>query len=37
VITAGWYHTIALVINACGIEQEEWAARFAEVAPAAEG
>ena len=31
VITAGWYRTIAYVINACRIEQEEWAARFADV------
>jgi hypothetical protein len=28
VITAGWYHTIAYVINAAGVEHEEWAARF---------
>jgi 4-carboxymuconolactone decarboxylase len=28
VITAGWYHTIAFVINAAGVEDEEWAARF---------
>jgi alkylhydroperoxidase family enzyme len=28
VITAGWYHTIAYVINAAGVEREDWAARF---------
>jgi alkylhydroperoxidase family enzyme len=28
VITAGWYHIIAYVINAAGVEHEEWAARF---------
>jgi alkylhydroperoxidase family enzyme len=28
VITAGWYHTIAFVINAAGVEREDWAARF---------
>jgi 4-carboxymuconolactone decarboxylase len=27
-ITAGWYHTIAYVINTAGIEREDWAARF---------
>jgi alkylhydroperoxidase family enzyme len=30
VITAGWYHTIAYVINACGVEREPWAERFPE-------
>ena len=35
VITAGWYHTIAYVINACRIEQEDWAARFEDVTSAA--
>jgi 4-carboxymuconolactone decarboxylase len=28
VITAGWYRTLAYVINAAGVEREEWAARF---------
>lgn len=28
VVTAGWYHTIAFVINAAGVENEVWAARF---------
>jgi alkylhydroperoxidase family enzyme len=28
VITAGWYHTIGYVINACGIVHEAWAERF---------
>jgi 4-carboxymuconolactone decarboxylase len=28
VITSGWYHTISFVINAAGVQQEEWAARF---------
>jgi alkylhydroperoxidase family enzyme len=28
VITAGWYHTIAFVINAARVENEDWAARF---------
>ena len=28
VITAGWYHTIAYIINAAGVEREDWAARF---------
>lgn len=28
VITAGWYHTVAYVINAAGVEHEEWAMRF---------
>jgi len=27
VITAGWYHTVAYVVNACGVEREPWAAR----------
>jgi 4-carboxymuconolactone decarboxylase len=27
-ITAGWYRLISYVINAAGIEQEPWAARF---------
>ena len=28
VITSGWYHTISFVINAAGVQHEEWAARF---------
>lgn len=28
VVTAGWYHTIAYVINAAGVQLEDWAARF---------
>jgi alkylhydroperoxidase family enzyme len=28
VITVGWYHTIAFVINAARVEHEPWAARF---------
>lgn len=28
VVTAGWYHVIAFVINAAGVQREEWAARF---------
>lgn len=28
VITVGWYHTISFVINAAGVEHEDWAARF---------
>lgn len=28
VITAGWYHTIAFVISAAGVQNEPWAARF---------
>ncbi len=28
VIAAGWYRTLAYVINAAGVEREEWAARF---------
>ncbi len=28
VITAGWYHTIAFVIGAAGVQREDWAARF---------
>jgi len=28
VITCGWYHTIAFVINAAAVQHEEWAARF---------
>jgi len=36
VITAGWYHTISYVINAAGVEHEEWAARFPTPAPRAD-
>jgi 4-carboxymuconolactone decarboxylase len=28
IVLAGWYRTISYVINALGIEHEEWAARF---------
>jgi alkylhydroperoxidase family enzyme len=28
IVLAGWYRTISYVINALGIEREEWAARF---------
>ncbi len=28
VVTAGWYHTIAYVINAARVQPEPWAARF---------
>jgi alkylhydroperoxidase family enzyme len=28
VVTAGWYHTIGYVINACGVQLEDWAERF---------
>jgi 4-carboxymuconolactone decarboxylase len=28
VITAGWYRLLSYVINAAGVEQEPWAARF---------
>ena len=28
VVTSGWYHTIAFVINVAGVEHEPWAARF---------
>jgi alkylhydroperoxidase family enzyme len=28
VVAAGWYHTIAFVINTAGVEPERWAARF---------
>ena len=28
VITAGWYRLISCVINACGIELEDWSQRF---------
>jgi 4-carboxymuconolactone decarboxylase len=28
VITAGWYHLIAYVINAAGVQLEPWAARY---------
>lgn len=28
VITSGWYHTISFVINAAGVQHEDWAARF---------
>lgn len=31
VITSGWYHTISFVINAAGVQHEEWAARFPPV------
>ncbi len=27
-VTAGWYHTIAYVINTAGVQLEDWAARF---------
>ena len=27
-ITAGWYHTIAFVINTARIQPEPWAARY---------
>jgi 4-carboxymuconolactone decarboxylase len=29
VIAAGWYHTVAFVINVAGVELEPWAARWA--------
>jgi alkylhydroperoxidase family enzyme len=32
VVTSGWYHTIAFVINTARVQREPWAARF----PAAE-
>jgi hypothetical protein len=28
VIIAGWYHLIAYVINAAGVQLEPWAARY---------
>jgi len=28
VIIAGWYRLLSYVINAAGVEQEPWAARF---------
>ncbi len=28
VVTCGWYHTISFVINAAGVQREEWAERF---------
>ena len=28
VVIAGWYHTVAFVINAAGVQHEDWAARF---------
>lgn len=28
VVTAGWYHTIAFVINTAGVQLEDWAPRF---------
>jgi alkylhydroperoxidase family enzyme len=31
VITAGWYRLISYVVNAVGIENEEWAARFPSI------
>jgi hypothetical protein len=31
VVTAGWYRLISNVINAAGIEREEWAARFPPI------
>jgi 4-carboxymuconolactone decarboxylase len=32
IVLAGWYRTISYAINALGIELEEWARRFPEVA-----
>ena len=31
VITAGWYRLISYVVNAVGIENEQWAARFPSI------
>jgi 4-carboxymuconolactone decarboxylase len=31
IVLAGWYRTISYVINALGIEHEDWAARFPEA------
>jgi len=28
VVTAGWYHVIAFICNACRVELEDWAERF---------
>jgi alkylhydroperoxidase family enzyme len=33
VITAGWYRTISYVIDAAGVELEQWAPRFPQAPP----
>jgi 4-carboxymuconolactone decarboxylase len=36
-VTAGWYHVISYVCNGAGVQREEWAARFADVAANGDG
>jgi 4-carboxymuconolactone decarboxylase len=36
-VTAGWYHVISYVCNGARVQQEEWAARFADAAGDGEG
>ena len=36
-VTAGWYHVISYVCNGARVQQEEWAARFANAAGNGDG
>ncbi len=36
-VTAGWYHVISYVCNGARVQQEEWAARFADTAGDGDG